>query len=157
LPADRFIFEGFLSAKSQARQQRLAELRNDPRSLIFYESPHRILSMLQDCVDVMGPNRRITLARELTKQFETIHQDEAASLLKWVEKNSEQQLGEFVIVVAGSESERSESDITVENILSILLAELPTKQAANLCAKITGRKKNELYEQALLLKKSAGS
>ena len=151
LPTDRFIFEGFLPAKTVARQHRLTEVRDDPRTLVYYESPHRILAMLKDLITVFGPTRRITLARELTKQFETIRQDEVATLLAWVEQNPEQQLGEFVVVVAGAETEKKFSEVNVDNILTILLAELPTKQAASLCAKITGRKKNELYEQALLL------
>ena len=151
LPTDRFIFEGFLPAKTVARQHRLTEVRDDPRTLVYYESPHRILAMLKDLMAVFGPTRRVTLARELTKQFETIRQDEVAVLLEWVEQNSEQQLGEFVVVVAGAETEKKFSEVNVENILTILLAELPTKQAASLCAKITGRKKNELYDWALLL------
>jgi 16S rRNA (cytidine1402-2'-O)-methyltransferase len=151
LPTDRFIFEGFLPAKTAARQQRLTAVRTDPRTLVYYESPHRIIAMLSDMVTVLGPTRRATIGRELTKQFETIRQDEVAVLLEWVQQNPEQQLGEFVVIVAGAEAQNATSDQEVEGILTVLLSELPTKQAASLCAKITGRKKNELYEQALIL------
>lgn len=157
LPTDRFIFEGFLPAKTVARKERLSDIKDEPRTIVFYESPHRIKAMLKDLITILGPARRVTMARELTKQFETIHQDEAAQLLEWIEKNPEQQLGEFVLVVAGSESEKNLSTMDVDNILAILVAELPTKQAASLCAKITGHKKNELYERALLLKSSDNS
>lgn len=157
LPTDRFIFEGFLPAKTVARKERLSDIKDDPRTIVFYESPHRIKAMLKDLITVLGPARRVTMARELTKQFETIHQDEAAELLEWIEKNPEQQLGEFVLVVAGSKSEKNLSTMDIDKILAILVAELPTKQAASLCAKITGHKKNELYERALLLKSSDNS
>ncbi len=152
LPTDRFVFEGFLPAKTMARQQRLAVVKADTRTLVYYESPHRIEAMLQDLVAIFGASRRATIARELTKQFETIRQDELSTLLEWVQQNSEQQLGEFVVVVAGAQIEERTSAQEVESMLTILLSELPTKQAASLCAKITGRKKNELYEQALILK-----
>jgi 16S rRNA (cytidine1402-2'-O)-methyltransferase len=151
LPTDRFVFEGFLPAKSLARQQRLMEVKDDPRTLVYYESPHRIVAMLTDLIAIFGPLRRATLARELTKQFETIRQDELAILLEFVQQNAEQQLGEFVVIVAGAEAQKNTSDQQVEKVLTILLAELPTKQAASLCAKITGRKKNELYELALTM------
>lgn len=151
LPTDRFIFEGFLPAKTTARQQRLTEVRTDTRTLVYYESPHRIIAMLTDLIAVFGPTRRATIGRELTKQFETIRQDELATLLEWVKNNSEQQLGEFVVIIAGSDKQSATTDLEIDKILTILLSELPTKQAASLCAKITGRKKNELYERALLL------
>ncbi len=157
LPTDRFVFEGFLPAKTVARQGRLSEIKEEPRTVVFYESPHRIKAMLKDLITVLGPARRITMARELTKQYETICQDEAAKLLEWIEKNPEQQLGEFVLVVAGSETEKNRDEMDVDHVLSILVAELPTKQAASLCSKITGHKKNELYERALLLKSSNNS
>lgn len=157
LPTDRFAFEGFLPAKTTARQQRLHDVKADERTLVYYESPHRIVAMLTDLIEVLGPTRRATIARELTKQFETIRQDELAHLLEWVKQDPNQQLGEFVVVVAGAETQQKTSEQEVEKILTTLLSELPTKQAASLCAKITGRKKNELYEQALILQKSKGS
>ncbi len=151
LPTDRFIFEGFLPAKSSARLHRLDDLKSEQRTLVFYESPHRIIEMLQDLVKIFGPDRLATIGRELTKQFETIRQDKLIVLLEWIQKHSEQQLGEFVVIIAGSEIEATASEQEIEKILLILLSELHTKQAASLCAKITGRKKNELYELALKL------
>ena len=114
LPTDRFVFEGFLPAKSLARQQRLTEVKDDPRTLVYYESPHRIIAMLTDLIAIFGPTRRATLARELTKQFETIRQDELAVLLEFVQQNAEQQLGEFVVIVAGAEAQKNTSDQQVE-------------------------------------------
>ncbi len=151
LPTDRFIFEGFLPAKKSARLNRLEKLLIEQRSLVFYESPHRIIDMLTDLLSVFGPDRLATIARELTKQFETIRQDNISTLLEWTKENPEQQLGEFVVIVAGTEIETTTSDQEVEKILLILLSELHTKQAASLCSKITGKKKNELYELALKL------
>lgn len=151
LPTDRFIFEGFLPAKKTARLHRLEELLIEQRTLVFYESPHRIIDMLTDLLSVFGPDRLATIARELTKQFETIRQNNISTLLEWTKENSEQQLGEFVVIVAGTEIETTKSDQEVEKILLILLSELHTKQAASLCSKITGKKKNELYELALKL------
>lgn len=153
LPTDRFVFEGFLPAKTTARQQRLNDVKTDPRTLVYYESPHRIVAMLTDLIAVFGPSRRATIARELTKQFETIRQDELAHLLEWIKQDPNQQLGEFAVIVAGAEIQQKTSEQAVEKMLAILLSELPTKQAASLCAKITGRKKNELYEQALVLQR----
>lgn len=151
LPTDRFIFEGFLPAKKTARVHRLEELRTEQKTLVFYESPHRIIDMLSDLISVFGPDRSATIARELTKHFETIRLEKLQVLFDWIINNAEQQLGEFVVVVAGSEVQTTSSEQEVEKTLLILLSELHTKQAASLCSKITGRKKNELYELALKL------
>ena len=153
LPTDRFIFEGFLPAKSAARLQRLEKLKDDMRTVIFYEAPHRIVDMLKDCQRVYGGQRKVVLARELTKTFETVHGDELDALIPWVEADQNQQKGEFVVLVQGAEA-RDESgiDAEAERILLILLKDLPVKQAAALAANITGLKKNALYQRALELK-----
>jgi 16S rRNA (cytidine1402-2'-O)-methyltransferase len=152
LPADKFIFEGFLPAKTGARTQRLQTLQTETRTLIFYEAPHRILATLDDMISVFGEMREAVFARELTKTFETLLSGSLAELKKQLLDDSNQQKGEFVILIHGAESrEKQEIDPDALRILKILLAELPVKQAATLAAKITGARKNQLYELALNL------
>lgn len=153
LPTDRFVFEGFLPAKSSARQQRLEKLKDDTRTVIFYEAPHRIVEMLKDCQLVFGEQRKVVLARELTKTFETVHGDTLGELIPWVEADDNQKKGEFVVLVQGAAArEDTGIDAESERILLILLKDLPVKQAAALAANITGLKKNALYQHALALK-----
>jgi 16S rRNA (cytidine1402-2'-O)-methyltransferase len=153
LPTDRFVFEGFLPAKSTARQQKLEKLKDENRTVIFYEAPHRIVEMLKDCQLVFGGQRKVVLARELTKTFETVHGDVLDELIPWVEADENQRKGEFVVLVHGAEA-RDETGIDAESerILLILLKDLPVKQAAALAANITGLKKNALYQHALALR-----
>ena len=153
LPTDRFVFEGFLPSKSSARQQKLEKLKDDNRTVIFYEAPHRIVEMLKDCQLVFGGNRKVVLARELTKTFETVQGDVLDELIPWVEADENQRKGEFVVLVQGAEArEDTGIDSESERILLILLKDLPVKQAAALAASITGFKKNALYQFALELK-----
>ncbi len=153
LPSDRFVFEGFPPAKSAARRAVLEKLREEARTLIFYESPHRILESLKEMTEIFGPGREAVLARELTKQFETVRSGTLAELSEWVSRDPHQQLGEFVILIHGvPRAEREAVDEEAERVLRILLEELPVSQAAALAAKITGLKKNRLYEYALSLK-----
>ncbi|KPK69601.1 MAG: hypothetical protein AMJ84_09265 [Acidithiobacillales bacterium SM23_46] len=153
LPSDRFVFEGFPPPKSGPRRQRFAELCEDPRTLVFYESPHRVLECLADMVAVFGAEREAVVARELTKQFETVRGDSLGALEVWLQTDSEQLRGEFVILLHGAErTEQQVAQAEAERVLRILLTELPVSQAAALAAKIAGAKKNELYELALLLK-----
>ncbi|MEI7950714.1 MAG: 16S rRNA (cytidine(1402)-2'-O)-methyltransferase [Gammaproteobacteria bacterium] len=149
LPTDRFVFEGFLPAKQGARLARLQELQNDPRTLVFYEAPHRIEECLQDMVAVMGAERPATLARELTKTFETIIPATLGELHAKVQADENQRKGEFVLVVAGAQRSDAILDSETEKTLKILMSELPLRQAAALAAKITGQKKNLLYNTAL--------
>ena len=155
LPTDHFVFEGFLPSKSAARQQRLEKLKEDSRTLVFYEAPHRIVEMLKDLQQVFGSQRQVVLARELTKTFETVHGDKLEQLIPWVEADENQRKGEFVVLVHGAEPRDSTKiDPEAERILLILLEELPVKQAAALAAKVTGLKKNTLYQHALELKRA---
>lgn len=150
VPTDRFIFEGFLPAKRSGRQQQLAQFVNETRTVIFYESTHRILDSLQDMIEVFGGMRHVVLARELTKTFETIHGDCLDNLLVWIKADANQQKGEFVVLVQGVEPTVSEGpSVETLRILDLLIEELPLKQAAALAAKITGEKKNALYQIAL--------
>jgi len=152
LPSDRFVFEGFLSAKAGARRQQLEALASDTRTLIFYESPHRIVASLRDMAEIFGLDRQAVIARELTKRFETIHGDELGALIDWMEADSDQRKGEFVVMVRGAgQSDGRAIDAEAERILKLLLEELPLKQAAALAARITGLKKNALYQFGLNL------
>jgi 16S rRNA (cytidine1402-2'-O)-methyltransferase len=153
LPSDRFVFEGFPPAKSAARRAVFEKLHEEARTLIFYESPHRILESLKEMTEIFGPEREAVLARELTKQFETVRSGTLTELSEWVNRDPHQQLGEFVILIHGvPRAEREAVDEDAERVLKILLEELPVSQATALAAKITGLKKNRLYEYALNLK-----
>ncbi len=154
LPSDRFMFEGFLPAKQGARRTQLQALKDELRTLIFYEAPHRLLVCLQDMLGVFGPEREVVLARELTKTFETIRRDSLAGLLAWVEADSNQQRGECVLLLRGAPAATG-LDGDARKTLEILLEELPLKQAAALAAKISGQKKNALYQYGLELQGKA--
>ncbi|OHC20874.1 MAG: 16S rRNA (cytidine(1402)-2'-O)-methyltransferase [Pseudomonadales bacterium RIFCSPHIGHO2_02_FULL_60_43] len=151
LPSDRFIFEGFLPAKAAGRRARLEQVKEEPRTLIFYEAPHRILECLQDMQSVFGDERPALLARELTKTFETLKGMPLAELAAWVAADSNQQRGECVVLVAGWQAPEGEDAVSAEavRVLNLLLAEMPLKRAAALAAEITGVRKNLLYQVAL--------
>ncbi len=153
LPTDRFVFEGFLPARCTARKKRLEQLCQESRTLIFYESSHRILESLQDMQAVFGDRRQAVVARELTKQFETIQGDTLAALVQWMTADSNQQKGEFVVLVQGLEHVDSDAVTSeAEQLLLVLLEELSIKKAAKLAARITGLNKRALYDRALQLK-----
>ncbi|MEY4588085.1 MAG: hypothetical protein RL497_161 [Pseudomonadota bacterium] len=151
LPSDRFCFEGFLPAKSGARQTALNAVKLEPRTLIFYESPHRIEDCLNDAVLVFGPNRPAVLARELTKTFETFLTGTLSEINAQVAADANQRKGEIVLMVQGFSAPETPELIDAEamRVMELLLAELPVKQAASLAARITGEKKNKLYQWAL--------
>lgn len=151
LPSDRFIFEGFLPARQAGRLARLEQVREEPRTLIFYEAPHRILECLEDMETVFGGERPALLARELTKTFETLKGLPLAELRAFVAGDSNQQRGECVVLVGGWSAPEGEQAISSEaqRVLDLLLAELPLKRAAALASEITGVRKNLLYQRAL--------
>lgn len=150
LPADHVWFEGFLPAKTAARQQRLAELKTVAGTLVFYEAPHRIVELFDDLLQVYGGERECCMARELTKQFETIRRGSIADVGVFIKSDLDQQRGEFVVLVA-PESRAVTAGLDDESlrILHVLLEELSVKQAAALAAKITGKPKRALYDAAL--------
>jgi len=156
LPSDRFSFEGFLSAKTTARQVQLQALVNETRTLIFYEAPHRILECVQDMCAIFGEQRRVVLARELTKTFETIKQMTLAELCVFVESDTNQQRGEIVLVVEGAAVDSGlAAQQEVDALLLKLLKYLPVKASAQLAAELTGHKKNALYDRALVLQQAS--
>jgi 16S rRNA (cytidine1402-2'-O)-methyltransferase len=153
LPTDKFVFEGFLPAKPLGCYQRLSLLRHESRTLVFYEAPHRLLSTLKNMIQVFGPNRRAVIARELTKKYESVMSDPLSVLFEQVSIQPETQRGEIVILLAGVKDDiRETKEVVPEKVLDILLEELPLKQAVTLASKITGERKNVLYDRALLNK-----
>ena len=149
LPTDRFCFEGFLPPKSAARRARLEVLALDPRTLVLYESKHRIVECLQDLVATLGAQRHATVARELTKLHETILAGTLEQLHAQVLADPEQQLGEFVVVVEGAPDDAEAARLREgERVLRLLAEELPGSRAAKLAAAITGAPRNALYRLA---------
>jgi 16S rRNA (cytidine1402-2'-O)-methyltransferase len=151
LPTDRFVFEGFLPARGAARRARLDELRTETRTLIFYESSHRIGEALADLAEGFGGVREAIFARELTKRFETVRAATLAELAAWVAEDADQRRGEIVLVVAGAApvAEVGALDERTRATLGALLEELPLKQAVKLAARITGVARNSLYADAV--------
>jgi 16S rRNA (cytidine1402-2'-O)-methyltransferase len=145
LPSDRFVFEGFLPPKAAARRSRLQELGGDARTLIFYESSHRVAESLADMRDIFGATREAVLARELTKMFETVLGEPLVELAARVAADPDQQRGECVILVAGRGEEADAKLVEGQRIFAILREELPPAKAAKLAAAITGAPRKELY------------
>jgi 16S rRNA (cytidine1402-2'-O)-methyltransferase len=143
------VFAGFLPTKGASRRERLTELAAGPWAIALFESPHRIIDTLKDLHAALG-DRRVVIARELTKRFETISAQPLADAAAWVAADGDRQRGEFVLVIEGKRVDKA-SDPRV--LLETLLAELPVKQAVALAAKISGGKRNELYALALTMKK----
>lgn len=152
LPTDRFIYEGFLPSKQAARRKQLELLAGESRTLVFYEAPHRIEDTLADLREIFGDSREAVLARELTKRFETFLAGDLASLAAQLQLDEDQRRGEFVLIVHGAPPAQGRSP-EGDRVLRILLGELPLKQAAQLAASITGERKNELYQRALVWQK----
>ncbi len=151
--APHFLFYGFLPAKTGARKRELEKLKSQPYTLIFYEAPHRILECVADLVEVLGIHRQLTIARELTKLFETIHICALGDAFTWLHADANQQKGEFVLLLSGAEIEDgSEISSQARRALVLLLEDLPLKQAVKLAVEITGENKKTLYALALSLK-----
>jgi len=149
---DRFNFVGFLPAKAKQREAALQALVREPATLVVYEAPHRIVDCVEGLLAVFEPTRQVVFARELTKLFEEVHRCTLGEALAWVKADQHRERGEFVVLVEGATVETDAADVEAERILQILLTECSVKQAANLAAQITGRKKNALYERALQIK-----
>jgi 16S rRNA (cytidine1402-2'-O)-methyltransferase len=146
LPSDRFVFEGFLPPKSAARRARLQELAGDARTLIFYESSHRVAESLADMREIFGEDREGVLARELTKLFETVIGEPLGQLASRVANDPNQQRGECVLLVAGRGEETDAREAEGRRVFALLREELPPAKAAKLAAAITGAPRKLLYE-----------
>ncbi|MFT4862124.1 MAG: 16S rRNA (cytidine1402-2'-O)-methyltransferase [Pseudohongiellaceae bacterium] len=155
LATDRFCFEGFLPAKTAAREQRLTQLSKESRTLVFYEAPHRIVAALESFVKVFGEDRLVFLGREITKKFESHFYGSVAEAAEWLNSDSDNQRGEFVIVLSGDESADAIAEDQAEafRIAQLLESEMSLKRAVALASEITGVRKNQLY-QAMLARKS---
>lgn len=148
LPSDRFVFEGFLPPKSSARRERLQALLAEPRTLIFYESSHRIAESLADLAAVFGASREGVVARELTKRFETVLAAPLGELAERVDGDADQRRGEFVVLVAGAQGEQADAMLAEgRRVFALLSAELPPARAAKMAAAITGAPRKALYVQ----------
>ena len=151
LPSDKFSYEGFLPAKSKARLDYLMTLVNETRTMIFYESTHRLLDTLHDMQTVFGADKQIVLAKELTKTWETIVSYPVTQLINWLNEDIARQKGEFVLIVEGHTKTDTDIDPNVIHTLKLLTKELPLKKAAAITAEIYGLKKNQLYQIGLSL------
>ena len=149
LPTDRFVFCGFLPPKSAARVKALQALAGESRTLVFYESSHRIVESVEAFVEVFGTARRLCLARELTKLYEESVTAPAAEVLAWLRADANRSRGEFVLVVEGAEAVAQDTD--VEKLLRILLTELPPSRAARVATEISGGSRKEIYALAVKL------
>jgi 16S rRNA (cytidine1402-2'-O)-methyltransferase len=149
LPTDRFVFEGFLPAKGAARRARIGQLKPEARTLVFYEAPSRVIAMLRDLREVLGGEREATVARELTKAFETVRRDTLGELCAWIEGDENQRRGEFVIVVGGGHPDAGRPDAEGEVLLAALLDVLPVRDAAATVARVCGGSKNDWYRLAI--------
>lgn len=151
LPSDRFFFEGFLPATEAARQARLAGLRTQRGTLVFYEAPHRVVATLASLAEVLGGERQAALGRELTKTFETVRRDTLAGLAAWVAGDGDQQRGEIVLLVEGASTAATAAAVDADTLLQALLAELPATRAAKVAAALLGLPRRDLYQRLLEL------
>lgn len=153
LSEQHFLFVGFLPAKASARKTALEKLVAVDAALVFYEAPHRIDETVADMLAVLGGERELVVARELTKLFEQIVRMPLAEAAQWFAADSNRRRGEFVMIVtAPAPVDAVTLDKDAERVLTILLSELPVKQAAKLASQLTGQSKNDLYQRALELK-----
>jgi 16S rRNA (cytidine1402-2'-O)-methyltransferase len=151
IATDRFCFEGFLPSKQAARRSLLESLASEQRTLVFYESVHRIEECIGDMVDIFGVDRQAFIGRELTKMHEQCVQETLGELRRMIDDESIVSKGEFVVVVAGS-AEPEESPLEIDRLLRALSSHLSAKDAARVAAEATGEKRNALYERLLQLK-----
>ena len=148
LPTDRFVFEGFLPAKEKGKEDRLQAVADETRTMVFYESPRRVIDTLESMQKVFG-DRLVVAARELTKTFETIHALPLSEMIPWLQEDENRTRGEFVLMVAGKTENSDDIPAEVQRTLTLLMKDLPLKKAAALTAEIYGVKKNALYAWGL--------
>lgn len=153
LAGGEFMFIGFLPPKSAARRRFIGSLASVHCHIVFYEAPHRVLETIEDCTAVLGATRRIVIAKELTKLFETFHICAMGEAAAWFAEDPNRLKGEFVLILEASYAPSDAGAAEPERVLSILLEDgLSVKQAAGLAAKITGGQRKVLYERALMIK-----
>ncbi|WP_353251766.1 16S rRNA (cytidine(1402)-2'-O)-methyltransferase [Salinisphaera sp. PC39] len=152
LPPDRFVFEGFLPSRATARRRRLGELAVETRTLVLYESSHRIADTVADIAATLGGDRSVCLARELTKLHEESVTLTAAGLGEWLAADDNRHRGEFVLVVGGTETPPARYEVDLDRLLSVLLEHMPAKAVARTAAELIGVARNEAYERILKIK-----
>jgi 16S rRNA (cytidine1402-2'-O)-methyltransferase len=150
IATDSFVFAGFLPPKTRARRERLSQLGREPRSVVIYESSHRIAESLADAEAVLGASRRACVARELTKRFEESHTASLAELREWLAADANRSRGQFVLVLEGAAAQAADA-AAADDLLNLLLTELPPSRAARLAAAISGVPRAQLYARALQL------
>lgn len=153
MPTNQFLFAGFIPTKTQQRLNFLKSFLDQSCTLVFYESSHRIQDSLRDCAEVFG-DRPATMARELTKKFETIRSATFKELQQWVSEDENQRKGEFVLMVEGVDKNQNEDEKKLDRTLFVLLEDLSVSQAVDLAVKLLGVKKNKAYQRALELQKA---
>lgn len=154
LPTDRFVFAGFPPRTGPARRAFFAELSDERATLVFYESCHRLADCLTDMREVFGTERQAVLAREITKLHETFIHANLAELERLVKEDADQRRGEMVLLVAGNAAPKGRKlELDMDLLLERLLGEMPLKKAVALVAELSGLPRNQLYEQALEMKK----
>jgi 16S rRNA (cytidine1402-2'-O)-methyltransferase len=156
LPTERFTFEGFLPARLAERRARIAELRQETRTLVFFEAPHRIAESLEDLAAGFGAERRAAVARELTKLFETVYRGTLSQLATQARSDANFSRGEITVVVEGAPRAAAEDAprAQLDSTLTVLLSELAPSKAAALAARLTGAKRNDAYARAIELSRS---
>jgi 16S rRNA (cytidine1402-2'-O)-methyltransferase len=145
-------FHGFLPSRKAEREKCLHGIASQQGVLVFYEAPHRIVESVAAIAEAFGGGRRILIARELTKLFEQVHDCRLDEAVSWLQADADRQRGEFVLLVEGAPAEAAADAAAFEPVLEALLEELPLRQAVGLAAKITGARRNAVYERALELK-----
>lgn len=151
--SEKFVFEGYLPARKTARQQRLQQLKDETRTLVFYEAPHRILASIEDAIICYGDERQAVIAKEITKRHENIQRGTLPEILDWLHSDKDLSKGEFVVVIQGDKTSQFDTQ-EASRILKILLADHSVKQAARLASEIMQGNRNELYNLAMDLKAS---
>ncbi len=152
LPAERFVFEGFAPAAAARRRRHLGTLATEPRTMIFYEAPHRIRALVDDLAVAFGPDREAVLAREISKAFEELRSATLGEHAAWLAAHADRCRGEFVVLVGGSRApalDEDARDAEIERTLRVLLEGIPLKQAVDIAVKLTGEKKNRVYRAAV--------
>lgn len=153
--SDKFIFDGFLPEKKSMRRKLFTDLLYENRTMVFYETPHRIMATLDDIREVFSEDQPVFVARELTKKYETLYYGAISKIKELLQENESQQKGEFVIVIKGIEEMVPSSEKFNQKVMESLLRELPLKRSASLAAEITGERKNNMYKLGLEIQKKA--
>lgn len=151
-PSSGFLFHGFLPTRRGDRKKLLGQLAAIPYALIFYEAPHRVIEAARDLCEVLGAQRRIVVARELTKVFEAVHVSTLGEIAAWLSEQENRRRGELVLIVSAGSMPAATQAADACSTLRVLAKELPPAQAARLAARLTGAERSSLYDMAVELR-----